>query len=1508
MGRSTFTSPTARSRVFQPNSQGGYDAQPGDYGTLAALPDGGYTLTELDGQVTAYNPDGTLNYVQDTNGDRITAGYTDGLLTSLTDSSGQFLTLAYNAAGLVSSVTDSDGRTTTYSYDPTNQYLLSATTFDGETTSYTYDTGSNPTTAHALLSVTNPDGSQDFFSYNAQGYLADAHLNGGAEDTTFTYNEGQVAVTDALGDQTVYSFDNRGLLVSVQNPLGQGVQFSYDSNFNLVQVIDAGGQVYKYTYGNEGNLLSSTDPLGDTVSYTYSPTDDRLASVTDPDGNTTQYAYDGKGNLTSTIYANGTVASVAYDPIGNVISTTDQNGQTATYMYDSAGNVLTATYADGTVDTYTYDAHENLTSATDSTGTTTLTYDANDRLIQITYPSGRFLHFTYDAAGQRTQMVDQDGFTVNYSYDDLGNLATLTDGSGNLIVLYTYDAAGRLIREDNGNGTYTTYTYNAASELLDLINYAPDGTVNSRFDYTYDASGNCLTEATMDGTWTYTYDAIGQLIGAIFAPNSTDPDGLTAQNLQYVYDAAGNRTQTIINGVTTTYTTNNMNEYTQVGGTTYSYDADGNMTSATDVTGTTTYAYNVQNQLTGVTGPSGSWTYQYDVFGNLAATTANGQTTQYLIDPTGLGNGVATYSNSGALLDQYTYGLGLTSQVDASGASSYFDFDATGSTADVTGANGLPSSSYSYLPFGQTLSAVGTSAKTSQFVGQWGVISVGDGLDLMGARSYDPSTGQFVSVDPLGISQPTLYSYADNDPVENIDPIGLNYVDIGVTLSAGFGAFTFGVQISKFGIWGYGGGGSSTPGAGGSITFAKGQPAEGGSLQIQAAAGPGFVGVGGCLSKPIDKNLLKTPPWKNLTPQFGGGFGLGGSRVTGVGVFQVHTVNLFRFGNPPIPSTNNLYSRNSKAVSSEDPNALYGPAGYGPDGFVAPDTLFPYQITFENDPTATAPAQRVDITDQLDPNLDWSTFQFTGFGFGDNNIEIPAGYQHYQTTVPMTYNGQTFDVIVQLDFDPGTGTFNASFQSIDPNTDLPPDVLTGFLPPEDGTGRGDGYVSFLIQAKAGLPTGTQIRNVAQIQFDLGEIIATDQVNDDDPSQGVDPTKQALNTIDAGPPTSSVNPLPATESSPSFTVSWSGQDDPGGSGIASYDVYYSDNGGAFQAWQTQTTATSATFTGQAGHTYAFYSVATDNVGNIEATPTAPQATTLVLIPTTTSLIDNGPNPSNVGDAVNFVVTVAPTVPDGETVTLEDASNGNAVVGTGTLTGGTMTISVSTLTAGTHNIFAIYGGDATYALSQSDQVAQVVNPGPAPALTSTTVNEADVTIGGQSVSLAGKQRSMVDNIVFHFNEAVTLDPGAFTIALHAGVSVNGGAAGTVGTLPTLSWTSPDGGLTWVVTFSGAGVVGGSIADGDYDITVVSTAVHANGQTMTSDVTNTFYRLFGDTNGAGQVSGRPDLVAMQSALGTSLGQAGYLAYLDYNGDGIIAGRPDFQNLQERLGIIYTGLSATI
>ena len=93
---------------------------------------------------------------------------------------------------------------------------------------------------------------------------------------------------------------------------------------------------------------------------------------------------------------------------------------------------------------------------------------------------------------------------------------------------------------------------------------------------------------------------------------------------------------------------------------------------------------------------------------------------------------------------------------------------------------------------------------------------------------------------------------------------------------------------------------------------------------------------------------------------------------------------------------------------------MIGPSGFGSSNFVSGSalSLFPYQIDFENSPTATAPAQQVVITDTLDPNLDLSTFQLTEIAFGDTVLAIPPGSQDYQTTVPMTYNGVTFDVVI----------------------------------------------------------------------------------------------------------------------------------------------------------------------------------------------------------------------------------------------------------------------------------------------------------------------------------------------------------------------------------------------------------------------------------------------------------------------------------------------------------------
>jgi len=270
-------------------------------------------------------------------------------------------------------------------------------------------------------------------------------------------------------------------------------------------------------------------------------------------------------------------------------------------------------------------------------------------------------------------------------------------------------------------------------------------------------------------------------------------------------------------------------------------------------------------------------------------------------------------------------------------------------------------------------------------------------------------------------------------------------------------------------------------------------------------------------------------------------------------------------------------------------------------------------VTFENDPTAAAPAQVVQITDTLNLDLDLTTLELTGIGFGDTLITVPRGLQYFETTQTMTYANVSFQVQVQAGLRTGTGEVFANFYSIDPGTQLPPPVNVGFLPPEDGTGRGQGYVTYVIRPKNGLSTGTEIRNVASVQFDFGETISTNQVNAHDPSQGTNPNKEALVTIDAGAPSSSVMPLPATTTALSFTVSWSGNDDAKGSGVASYDIYAQDNDGNWQVWLQKTAQTSATFTGDDGHTYSFYSVATDNAGNSEHATALAQASTHIAIP-------------------------------------------------------------------------------------------------------------------------------------------------------------------------------------------------------------------------------------------------------------------------------------------------------
>ncbi len=1177
---------------FVRQANGDYLDTAGETGKLS-LSGGVYTFTDPGGTKYVFLPNKLLNYVQDINSNRITIGYNaQNRIATLTYSNSavplqpsEQITLSYNSQGFVSQEADGTGNVWTYAYDLLG-HLTSVTAPGNLTTTYVYDTGNSVVTQNALLSITNPDSSQQNFNYDAQGRLAGISANGGTTPITFTYNGGAVITTDALGNQTTEFLNDAGQVVKTIDPLGNVTVSTVDNNGEVIFGRAPDGSAGSISYNSQGNPVATTDPSGHLTTATYSQTFNKLTSLTDPLGHTQSFSYGSQnGNLQTIIFADGSQQQYAYDALGNVTQFVNQLGQAIRYSYGTQGLLTGEGFADGTSASFSYDVHQNLISMTDPTGTTSFTYNAAGQLTGVTYPDGSFLVYGYNSGGQRTQMTDQTGFTVNYNYDQLGRLSKLTDGSNNLIVQYSYDIASRLAIQQFGNGASTKYTYDADGRVKDIVNFAADGTtVQSSYAYNYNLQGLPDSMTTESGTFNYGYDANGQLISVV------TPAGET---ITYQYDANGNRIAVVDNNATTSYTVNNLNQYTQVGGTTYVYDTAGRLISSSDNSGTTTYTYNAFGQVTSVVSPSGTTTYQYDALGFLVSQTVNGQVTNNLIDPTGLGNVFSQTNGNGGLQAHYTYGLGLVSQVNSLNASAYYSFDLTGNTTQLTGAGGAVLNTYSYLPFGQKIVTTGATPNPFTYVGRFGVMDVENNLYFMRNRFYEASTGRFISQDPIGPegSGTNLYLAVLNSPILIVDPNGLN---------GGLGE-----RPQKYG----------PPPPPGDFYENKGGLAGGFAGDLAAHyLGIGeipFIGkiidyyigevgkkIGEFLGHEADirayeearrKDIAPTKEEYNLKYWHGepSAIPIPGALAEGSREREAELMQLYD------ERVALDYARN---VDPLDPNDLVGPAGFGAQGFIQPSGKLPYIIDFEND--GSAAAQNVILNEQLSSNLDWSTFQFGSFGFGPVEVTVPAGLTQYQTTVSyQNLDGSPLNVLVTLNFSVQTGILTATFTSLDPTTgQAPAGVFDGFLPPNNADEIGQGFVQYLVQVKSGLVTGDAITAQGAVVFDTNDPIATPQIT---------------NTVDVGAPSSHVSALPATEGNTSFLVQWSGTDDSGGSGVATFDVYVSDNGGTFTLWQSDTAQTSATYSGTNGHTYGFYSVATDNVGNEEQKSAETEAQTQIV---------------------------------------------------------------------------------------------------------------------------------------------------------------------------------------------------------------------------------------------------------------------------------------------------------
>jgi len=193
------------------------------------------------------------------------------------------------------------------------------------------------------------------------------------------------------------------------------------------------------------------------------------------------------------------------------------------------------------------------------------------------------------------------------------------------------------------------------------------------------------------------------------------------------------------------------------------------------------YTYNYNNQLTQYTQDSLTLTFQYDALGNRIRKTQGTTTTKYIIDPNrGLPSVLAETNASGTITAYYVYGLGLISKIEGNNAY-FYQYDGLGSTIAITDKNGNIKNKYAYDDFGNiATNSTETIPNPFKYVGRYGVMTDLPDLLYMRARYYVPSIGRFISKDPIGFASGlNLYEYVGGNPINKIDPLGLQSVPIG---------------------------------------------------------------------------------------------------------------------------------------------------------------------------------------------------------------------------------------------------------------------------------------------------------------------------------------------------------------------------------------------------------------------------------------------------------------------------------------------------------------------------------------------------------------------------------------------------------------------------------------------------------------------------------------------------------------------------------------------------------
>ncbi|MFI7643439.1 polymorphic toxin-type HINT domain-containing protein [Nonomuraea sp. NPDC049400] len=679
----------------------------------------------------------------------------------------------YALAGEQLAAIDPTGARTEGTYDDLGRRITS-TVIERRPASAAYTTTFEYNAVGDVTKVTPPNNKATSYTVNAAGEVTAVT---DPTNNTIAYDYDLVGrpakVTNPLGNAMVGDYDLAGRLTSVKSLDGTGatvrtVGLGYDAAGNPTRYTSGEGHVTRRSYDATDLLTELVEPVSDTksinTSFGYDATGARTR-ITDGRGNATWTSYNTLG-LIETLTEPATTAhpnladrtwTHVYDVAGNETALIQPGGVRLDRQYDNLNRVTKISGSGAGIvagdKTYGYDLADRPTSVGDQT----LEYNDRSLLTKLTSPSGTS-SFAYDALGNPTQRIDLTG-TTTYTWDDDNRLKTVTDPVSGRTNTYDYDKADRLATITSTN---PANTYDAVDRPLAQTLKNSTGGQFAKITYGWDKDDNLTSKTTEGlagaGSNTYGYDHAGRLT------SWKGPDGTTTA---YEWDDAGNRTK----AGDKTYIYDERNRLISGDGSTYTYTPRGTLASQTKNGNTRYLTFDAFDRLIN----DGDATYTYDAFDRMLTRQKSGSNQQRFVYA-GLDNDIIAITDQAGAV-QASYGRGpfgdLVSVKEganpAAGALTDIHQDLVGT---FTGT--ALSSTTTYNPFGEVAAQNGTKPALGY---QSEYTDPDTGNVNMHARWYQPSTGGFASRDtwtltPVPSIQANRYTYASGDPVTGLDPSG----------------------------------------------------------------------------------------------------------------------------------------------------------------------------------------------------------------------------------------------------------------------------------------------------------------------------------------------------------------------------------------------------------------------------------------------------------------------------------------------------------------------------------------------------------------------------------------------------------------------------------------------------------------------------------------------------------------------------------------------------------------